>query len=72
MPQVSIYVALIAAGAAVLGAAVAPVSAAYEKARTAVRDRAEHQESVVRTHPLREEHFSEMRSFTILNELCEC
>jgi hypothetical protein len=48
MPQVSIYVALIAAGAAVFGAAVAPVSAAYEKARAAVRDRAEHQESVVR------------------------
>lgn len=48
MPQVSIYVAVIAAGAAVLGAAVAPVSAAYEKVRQAARDRAQQRETTVR------------------------
>jgi hypothetical protein len=48
MPQVSIYVAVIAAGAAILGAAVAPVSTAYEKARQAVQDRAEQRETAVR------------------------
>jgi hypothetical protein len=48
MPQVSIYVAVIAAGAAILGAAVAPLSTAYEKARQAVRERAEQRETVVR------------------------
>lgn len=48
MPQVSIYVAVIAAGAAVLGAAVAPVSTAYEKARQVVRDRAEQRATAVR------------------------
>lgn len=48
MPQVSIYVAVIAAGAAVLGAAVAPVSTAYEKARRAVRNRSEQRETAIR------------------------
>lgn len=48
MPEVSIYVALITAAAAVFGAAVAPVSAAYEKSRQAVRDRAEHRERETR------------------------
>jgi hypothetical protein len=48
MPQVSLYVAAITAAAAVLGAAVSPVSTAYQNARQAVRDRAERRDSAVR------------------------
>ena len=48
MPDVSLYVAVIAGGAAVLGAAVSPVSTAYQNARQAVRDRAERREAAIR------------------------
>lgn len=48
MPQVSIYVAVIAAGAAVLGAAIAPMSTAYHKVSAAKRDRVARQEAAVR------------------------
>jgi hypothetical protein len=48
MPQVSLYVAAITAAAAVLGAAVSPVSAAYQNSRQSVRDRAERRDAAVR------------------------
>jgi hypothetical protein len=48
MPDVSLYVAVITGGAAVLGAAVSPVSTAYQNSRQAVRDRAERRETAVR------------------------
>jgi hypothetical protein len=48
MPQVSLYVAVITAAAAVLGAAVSPLSTAYQNSRQAVRDRAERHDTAVR------------------------
>ncbi|MGD0699464.1 MAG: hypothetical protein ABSA02_06235 [Trebonia sp.] len=48
MPEVSLYVAAITAAAAVLGAAVSPVSAAYQNSRQAVRNRAERRDAAVR------------------------
>jgi hypothetical protein len=48
MPDVSLYAAAVAGAAAVLGAAVSPVSTAYQNARQAVRDRAERRETATR------------------------
>jgi len=48
MPQVSLYVAITTAVAAVLGASISPVSTAYQNARQAVRDRAERRDTAIR------------------------
>jgi hypothetical protein len=48
MPQVSLYVAVITAAAAVLGAAISPLSTAYQNSRQAVRDRAERHDTAIR------------------------
>lgn len=48
MADVSIYVALIAASAGVVGAAVSPFGLAFKEGRQAKRDRAERHETAVR------------------------
>jgi hypothetical protein len=48
MPEVSIYVAIVSAGAAVLGAAVSPISTSYQNVRQARRDRMERRETEIR------------------------
>jgi hypothetical protein len=48
MPEVSIFVAVIAGGAAVFGAAVSPVSMAYQNAKRSARDRRERRETEIR------------------------
>ena len=48
MADVSIYVAVISASAAILGAAVSPLSTAYQNARTAGRDRQERHKTATR------------------------
>jgi hypothetical protein len=48
MPEVSIFVAVITGGAAVFGAAVSPVSMAYQNAKRSARDRRERRETEIR------------------------
>jgi hypothetical protein len=48
MPEVSIYVAVIAGGAAVFGAAVSPLSVAYQNSRRSAQDRRERRETEIR------------------------
>jgi hypothetical protein len=48
MPEVSIYVAVITGGAAVFGAAVSPLSVAYQNSRQSARDRRERRETEIR------------------------
>jgi hypothetical protein len=48
MSQISLYVAITTGAAAVLGAAISPVTTAYQNARQAVRDRAERRDIAIR------------------------
>lgn len=48
MPEVSIFVAVVTGGAAVLGAAVSPLSVAYQNSRQSARERRERRETEIR------------------------